>query len=231
MFAPSALSTLGSGTVKVFVLAGQSNMEGQAEVYSTNSTTGKLLNGTLLYQVQDPRTAKAFAPLWDDATKDWRVLDDVKMWFNEAGSEQGVNGSKFPGAAGVDASFGSLFPGYGVSGPDANKKNRIGPELGFGFGLSAAAPGEKILIMKNAWGGKTIAGDFRPPSSCGGGDPWCVGDPSCTTVGHYYKVMLQNVATIMQDGMIGKMFPDLEGLTPELSGFGWFQGLARVESF
>ena len=58
-------------------------MEGQAEVYSTNASTGKLLNGTLLYQLHDTRTAKTFAPLWDDSTSDWKVLDDVKVWFNE----------------------------------------------------------------------------------------------------------------------------------------------------
>lgn len=41
----------------------------------------------------------------------------------------------------------------------------IGPEYGFGFAIDAALE-EKVLIIKTAWGGKTLCGDFRPPSSC-----------------------------------------------------------------
>ena len=74
--------------LSVYILAGQSNMEGQAEVASKNRSTGQYLNGTLAYQLKDPRTAEQFAPLWDGATNDWTVLDDVKVWFNENGSTQ-----------------------------------------------------------------------------------------------------------------------------------------------
>ena len=61
--------------------------------------------------------------------------------------------------------------GFGA-GCGANNREKIGPELGFGYGMSQAlAPGEKFLIMKNAWGGKTIAIDFRPPTSAASDDP------------------------------------------------------------
>jgi hypothetical protein len=73
-----------TGTLKVFVLAGQSNMEGHAEVATLDKETGKPKNGTLKYQTTDPRTAKEFAPLWDKATGKWAVVDNVKVWFNEA---------------------------------------------------------------------------------------------------------------------------------------------------
>ena len=43
-----------AGTLKVFVLAGQSNMEGHAEVATLNKTTGKPKNGTLLYVARCP---------------------------------------------------------------------------------------------------------------------------------------------------------------------------------
>ena len=36
-------------------------------------------------QVNDPRTAEVFAPVWDKATNNWTVLDDVSMWYNEVG--------------------------------------------------------------------------------------------------------------------------------------------------
>lgn len=61
--------------LKIFLLAGQSNMEGQAEVDTVNATTGDYLNGTLAYQVRDPRTAALFAPLWDGSA--WVVLPRV----------------------------------------------------------------------------------------------------------------------------------------------------------
>ena len=58
--------------------------------------------------------------------------------------------------------------GYGCAGD----RNKIGPEYGFGFGVNEAMPGQKVLIIKTAWGGKTLAEDFRPPSSVAnpGGD-------------------------------------------------------------
>ena len=37
--------TANAGTLKIFVLAGQSNMEGHAEVASINTTSGRVKNG------------------------------------------------------------------------------------------------------------------------------------------------------------------------------------------
>ena len=51
-----------------------------------NKTSGKPKNGTLLYQLTDPRTAKEFAPLWDKTKNNWTVLDNVKAWTNEGGN-------------------------------------------------------------------------------------------------------------------------------------------------
>jgi hypothetical protein len=66
--------------LKVFLLAGQSNSEGHAEVASRNRTTGDFLNGTLAYQLRDPRTAAQFAPLWDNSTGNWTVLSDASEY-------------------------------------------------------------------------------------------------------------------------------------------------------
>lgn len=204
--------------LKVFLLAGQSNMEGHAEA-ATKNATGHYLNGTLAYQLSDPRTSALFAPLWDATTNNWTVLPDAKVWFNENAVQQGVNGSVIPSTP-ADASFGSLTVGYGC-GADPNL---IGPELGFGFGMSSALPaGEKFLIMKTAWGGKSLAGDFRPPTSVATPDPFCQG--ACpNVVGHYYQVMVDNAHKMLAPGAIATMFPDLAGLTPVLAGFGWWQG-------
>jgi hypothetical protein len=55
------------GTVKVFILAGQSNMEGKAG------------NDLLNYQAQDPKTADLFRHLRKDG--EWIVRDDVFIKF------------------------------------------------------------------------------------------------------------------------------------------------------
>jgi hypothetical protein len=86
--------------LRVFVLAGQSNMEGQAEVNKTCSSVepgkcsavGAPMNGTLVYQLTDPRTAKEFAKCWDKAHNNWTVLPDVKIWFNEKGKVPAIPG-------------------------------------------------------------------------------------------------------------------------------------------
>ena len=84
----------------------QSNMEGQAEVATKNKTSGEYLNGTLAYQVfVNQTTAPLFGQFWDSSTANWTVLDDVKMWYNEIGSQIGVNGSVIPSKPG-DAAFG-----------------------------------------------------------------------------------------------------------------------------
>jgi Carbohydrate esterase, sialic acid-specific acetylesterase len=199
-------------------------MEGHGEVATTNTSTGRPLNGTLLYQLHDPRTRHEFGILWNSSDENWIALPNVKVWFNEAGQEQGVNGSNIPGINGKDYSAGSLTVGYGALGPTGNNRNYFGPELGFGFNFPVDA-NDKILIVKTAWGGKSLAHDFRPPSSTVGKDPYCQ-PPDCdpTQVGHFYQVMVENVRKIIKPGIAAKLFPDLSGLTPELAGFGWFQG-------
>eukprot|EP00039_Didymoeca_costata_P005441 m.81669 g.81669 ORF g.81669 m.81669 type:complete len:284 (+) comp12821_c0_seq1:35-886(+) len=212
-----------AANLRVYVLAGQSNMEGQAETDTINATSGTYKNGTLRYQLKDPRTAKDFAKFWDSSRNNWTVLDKVKVWYNEAPGVQGVNGSIIPSPK-ANATFGNLSVGFG-SGGDPEK---IGPEYGFGFYMSEQSPDDYILIVKIAWGGKTLAYDFRPPSSAKAGaagqDMYCVDPVKCGQVGHFYQVMIADMKKMLAPGAIATMFPDLQGMTPVVSGFGWFQG-------
>jgi alpha-galactosidase len=45
----------------------------------------------------------------------------------------------------------------------------MGPELGFGWSVGDAfntdGTNDKVLLVKIAWGGKSLEVDFRPPSS------------------------------------------------------------------
>ena len=189
--------------VKVFVLAGQSNMEGQAEV-EMKWPNGTEKNGTLTYQTTDPRTAAAFAQTLDPQNSSaWRVRDDVWVWFNEVGKTD-------------DGTWGNLSTRFGCEGSAAN---HIGPEYGFGFKM-ADALGEQILIIKTAWGGKTLAGDLRPPSSCA--------DPATSrnrTVGYFYSRMLAMVEQTLSPANLTRYFPGAaayEGF--DIVGFGWDQG-------
>lgn len=165
--------------IKVFLLAGQSNMEGAGFVKADpKRNDGK---GSLEYLVKDPATADRFKHL---VGKDgsWAVRDDV--WIHYLDRK------------------GPLTVGYG-SGAD-----RIGPELGFGHVVGDAFE-EPVLLIKLAWGGKSLAKDFRPPSS--GGE-----------VGPYYKEIVERTRNVLGD--LKKQFPNLEGRSHEIVGFGWHQG-------
>jgi hypothetical protein len=131
--------------MKVYVLAGQSNMEGQAVV----DLDGKDYNdgkGTLVALHADPAKAAGMAHL-KAADGTWRVRDDVWMWYQ-------------PEAAPLQA--GPLAIGYTVYG-DAH---HFGPELEFGHVVGEAVENE-VMLVKTAWGGKSQFADFRPPSSGG----------------------------------------------------------------
>ena len=120
--------------VKVFILAGQSNMEGQGEM-----TSGA--QGNLTYLVQND-TEGTFGHLVD-AGGDWVVRDDVWIWYKRGGST---------------VVEGGLSAGYGVN------DHCIGPELQFGHVMGDSFDSQ-VLLIKTAWGGKSLAVDFRPPSS------------------------------------------------------------------
>ncbi len=66
-----------------------------------------------------------------------------------------------------------------------------------------------MLLIKTAWGGKSLHKDFRPPSA--GGE-----------TGEYYKKMLTEV----REGLANAAteFPALAGKELEIAGFIWFQG-------
>lgn len=177
-----AFGSLVSGeqpAVKVFVLAGQSNMQGHGKVDAEpQQNEGK---GTLAWLVANPDTRSRFQHLIgkDNA---WTCRDDVQISFLDR--------------------QGDLAPGFGF------REGYIGPELGFGQVVGDAFE-EKVLLIKLAWGGKSLAQDFRPPSS--GGD-----------IGPYFKEVVDRTQAVMRD--TEAMFPQYAGHHLKLVGFGWHQG-------
>lgn len=163
--------------VKVFVLAGQSNMVGTGFIKADPRRNGG--KGSLEYLVENAATAKKFKKL-KAKNGEWIVRDDVFINYFDR------NGKLTP-----------TFPG-----------ERFGPELGFGMVVGDAYE-EPVLLIKIAWGGRSLGKDFRPPSS--GGE-----------VGPNYKEVVERTKKVLKE--IPKLFPELAKRDYELVGFGWHQG-------
>ncbi|MFP6886853.1 MAG: sialate O-acetylesterase [Opitutales bacterium] len=184
------VSTNAAKTVKVFLLAGQSNMEGQGVVDLDHPRYYNGGKGILERVMADPAKAKYYAHL-KDKDGQWVVRDDAFIRFR---NKQGVM------AGGVSIGF----TGYGSD----KSRHHIGPELQIGHRLGDHFK-EPVLLIKTAWGGKSLFKDFRPPSA--GGE-----------VGPYYKEMLSEVKEALAN--FEKEVPSLKGRKPEWAGFIWFQG-------
>lgn len=173
--------------IKVFVLAGQSNMEGQAvvDLEGKNYNDGK---GTLKALLNNPDKAKLVKHLKTEKG-DWAVRDDVWVSYQR---------EKGPLLAGP------LALGFSVYGD----KHHFGPELQFGHVLGEHFT-EQVLLIKTAWGGKSLYKDFRPPSSGG-------------AFGPYYTKMLEDVRKTLAN--LKAEFPAYAGQGHELAGFVWYHG-------
>ncbi|MCC7376915.1 MAG: hypothetical protein IT581_19810 [Verrucomicrobiales bacterium] len=173
--------------VKVFILAGQSNMEGQAvvDLEGEDYNGGK---GTLAALMRDPAKAARLRHL-RGADGKWTVRDDV--WVRYRREDEPM----LKGPLGVG------FTVYG----DAH---HFGPELQFGHVVGDALE-NPVLLVKTAWGGKSLYKDFRPPSS--GGE-----------VGKYYRLMVAQVREALAN--LETEIPDAKGRGHELAGLVWYHG-------
>lgn len=182
----------------VYVLVGQSNMEGHAELR------------VLDYLGEDPATAPLLKAMRDRRGKPSEIED---VWISYL---TGVRG-RIDG--GNDTIEGPLTLGYGsrggVGADEAGRK--IGPEMGFGITLHEALDRD-ILIIKCAWGGQSLHTDFRPPSA--GPSPV---DPEGTKTGLRYRQMVDHIEAVLADpGRVVKGYRKSGGY--ELAGVVWFQG-------
>jgi alpha-galactosidase len=190
------LSATAAQPVRVFILAGQSNMEGHGMIAArTNHFGGQ---GSLEFLVQNPAVSNRFATLVD-ASGHWRKRDDV--WISYLDRK------------------GQLSAGYGA------RKEMIGPELGFGWVMGDALEAP-VLLIKCAWGGKSLAVDFRPPSS--GKLPYSLGEKNDAAMsnnpvmlGKYYRETVSLTKAALAN--IKELVPGSDG-SYVLAGFGWHQG-------
>lgn len=171
----------------VYLLAGQSNMEGQGVVDLDHPQHYNGGRGILKNVMQQPGQRDRYKHI-QDAEGNWVVRSDV--WCRFQTRHELKAGPLSIGFAG--------YPG----------KHHIGPEFQFGHVVGDATR-SPVLLIKTAWGGKSLYKDFRPPSSGG-------------VVGPYYLQMLAEIRDALKS--IPRDFPELAGYEPTLAGFVWFQG-------
>jgi alpha-galactosidase len=187
------------GPVKVFILAGQSNMEGKGAMRLAEA------------QSEAPETKDFYAHLKKDGA--WVVRDDV--WINFLDRR------------------GSLTVGFG-------SPKCIGPELEFGIQVGNHFQ-EQVLLIKTAWGGRSLGQDFLPPGARQPTDdelramvekenennrknkkPEMTMEAARERYGKTYREMMKEVATVLAE--LGQRFPAYKGQGYEIAGFVWFQG-------
>jgi len=202
--------------LKVFILAGQSNMEGHAKIE------------TFDYIGDDPATAPLLKQMRGSDGKP-TICDHV--WISYLTGIGDNNGE----------GFGKLTAGYGSRQKPDQDGGKIGPEFTFGLTLDKALD-EPVLIIKTAWGGKSLHTDFRSPSA----GPYELNDyqrkfyygpkahgvPDDMTqwladkkkdTGHYYRLMVEHVKRMLADPKrVCPAYNAAQGY--EIAGFVWLQG-------
>ena len=194
------------GPLKVYLLVGQSNMQGHAQVR------------TFDHIGMDPKTAPILKAIRNaDGTP--KVCENV--WISSVDTAP-------PGSE----RHGRLTAGYGASG----RGLKIGPELTFGIYMKQHVD-EPILIIKTAWGGKSLNTDFRPPSAGPyefnaqqlenlkkqGKDIAQARAGRAKMTGQYYRLMMEHIKKVL--GNIKRVYPAYDAKAGyELAGFVWFQG-------
>ena len=204
--------------IRVFILAGQSNMEGPAKIE------------TFDYIGDDPVTAPLLRQMRGADGKPTVCKD---AWISYL---TGADESNLALAGRLTAGYGSMW------GQDPGKPgDNIGPEFTFGLHMDAASD-QPVLIIKTAWGGKSLHTDFRPPSAGpyqlssfqienypkqeGHGIPkdfeqWKVEKAKATGV--YYRLMMEHVKEVLADPK--QVIPNYDAKQGyELAGFVWLQG-------
>jgi len=191
--------------VAVFVLAGQSNMEGKAQ------------NKLLEHQATAAATRDTFAPFRrGDA---WIERDDVFIKFLSRHGKLTV-GYGSPGRTGCELAFGTLV-GDRIDAPVLLIKTAWG-----GHSLrknfrppSAGLPPEETLQQELE---QAIKRTRQRNEKNKRDDPLPTMADIRAAYGKSYRMMLEEVRTTLEQ--CGKLFPELRGRKHELTGFVWFQG-------
>lgn len=210
-FVAAAPHRVSAGPLRIYILAGQSNMEGHAKIE------------TFDYLGDDPATVPLLKQMRNaDGTP--HVCDGTWIsYFTSSGDGNGEG-------------HGKLTAGYGARRQADQPEGKIGPEFTFGIAMDAAYD-DPVLIIKTAWGGKSLNTDFRPPSA----GPYEFNEAQLANfakqgknldamraekkerTGRYYRLMIEHVHKVLSDlPRVCPVYDEKQGY--EIAGFVWFQG-------
>ncbi len=130
----------------VFVLAGQSNMQGQGVVSMNHEKYYNAGKGNLIWSMEHSQSKEKMKHLRDDQGH-WVSPQNVIIRYKQ--KDEVRSGPLTVG-----------YTGYGGT-------SHIGPELQFGHVVGEYFHDREVYLIKTAWGGKSLFKDFRPPSSQG----------------------------------------------------------------
>lgn len=203
-----------SKKLKVFILAGQSNMEGHARIE------------TFDYIGDDPATAPLLKMMRSADGKP-AVAENAWISYLTGHYEGNANGE----------GVGKLTAGYGARGSNPTQDGgKIGPEFTFGLAMDAAMK-EPVLLIKTAWGGRSLNTQFRPPSA----GPYVFSEAQIAQMqkqgknveeekaakakesGRFYRYMVDHVKSVLADPKrVCPAYDPSAGY--EIAGFIWLQG-------
>ena len=202
-FATTAIAE--ENTVKVFILAGQSNMEGKAK--------NELLN----HQAQDSKTKDFFAHLRKDG--EWIVRDDafIKYLDRKGGLTIGYGS---PDRTGVELEFGTVMAEH-LQEPVLLIKTAWGGHSLFKLfrSPSAGMPSEEALKAELEQAQKRVKNNNEKRKRS---DPLPTMAEIKSKYGESYRNMLKEVKDTFAN--YETLFPELQGKKLEIAGFVWFQG-------
>ncbi|MCA9080396.1 MAG: hypothetical protein KDA58_07545, partial [Planctomycetaceae bacterium] len=135
--------------LRVFLLSGQSNMQGQGVVDLDHPRDYNGGKGTLLWALEHAESKDRMQHL--RTGDEWAVRDDVFVRYQT--ERELKKGPLTIGFAG--------YPG----------RHHMGLELQFGHVVGEHFT-EPVLLIKTCWGGKSLFQDFRPPSAEGDTGPY-----------------------------------------------------------
>lgn len=196
------IRTGASASLRIFVLVGQSNMEGKGSIRHLDAL------------LTNPLTKSTYQHYGTPGNYSQR--DDVYIYFQDD-----------------EVYRGPLTVGYGTP-----HGENFGPELEFGWIVGDAPASDKessndskggdVLLIKCAWGGKSLAVDFRPPSSGTSNYTHCDDEHGCrpyapSEYGVYYRKTMAAINSVLEN--LPNSGPQHRSYSQyEIAGLVWFQG-------
>jgi hypothetical protein len=174
--------------LKVFLLAGQSNMVGHCAFHTVPSLIGdNSLEGKraakLVFKDPDTVSDADVDALLDTEDAFFAAKEKYEASQSNPAEEAVAKAAFLKAESAYKAAQKKLADAFKVSDrvyitsiADGNKRSgkltfgyggspvKLGPELGFGLSIEQELDGP-ILIIKTSWGGKSLNYDFRPPSA------------------------------------------------------------------